>query len=73
MSEVQYETTDWFNKEIKPVYEGIYEVKVRSWPFPHKAYWNGTEWREYFGPEDDIVGTKLKIIEWRGLTEQQSL
>jgi len=65
-----YEMTDFFPKKIKPSYEGVYEVTTKAWPFPHKAYWNGKEWRDYFGENEDIGGDELKITEWRGLAEK---
>ena len=68
--EPEYEMTEWFDKKIKPSYEGIYEVKTKSWPFPHKAYWKD-EWRQYFGPDEDIGSDKLKVLEWRGLAKSE--
>jgi len=70
VDEPVYEMTDFFPKKIKPSYEGVYEVITKSWPFPHKAYWNGKEWRGYFGENEDIGGDELKITEWRGLAEK---
>ena len=64
-----YEMTEWFSKKIKPSYEGIYEVKTKSWPFPHKSYFDGKEWRGYFGNSEDL-GDIIKIQEWRGLAEK---
>ena len=67
----QYEMTDWFEEKDKPVREGVYEVTTKEWPYPHKQYWNGTEWRQYYGEGQDIGGDKLKINQWRGITEWQ--
>jgi hypothetical protein len=67
-----YVMTDWFNKKIKPSYEGIYEVKTKAWPFPHKSYFDGTDWRGYFGNIEDL-GDIIKVLEWRGLAENPEI
>lgn len=56
--ELMYGFTDWFDKKIKPTYNGLYEVKTKEWPFPMKVEWNGKKW---------VTGEKVK--EWRGLAE----
>ena len=58
----QYETTEWYDKEIKPVRVGTYQVMTESWPFPQKCYWNGSKWQHVGG---------AKITQWRGITEWQ--
>jgi hypothetical protein len=63
-----YEMTDWFSTTYTPQHKGVYEVKTKSWPFPHKAYFDGDDWRAYFGDEED-VGDPIVITEWRGLAE----
>jgi hypothetical protein len=68
--EPQYEMTDWFDKKIKPVHEGVYEVETESWPFPHKAYWK-KEWLQYFGDQDPMYGLKVKVNKWRGLAKSE--
>jgi hypothetical protein len=55
-----YDVTDWFDKKVKPVRVGLYEVKTESWPFPQKVEWTGRKW-----------ATPNKISEWRGITEEQ--
>jgi hypothetical protein len=70
-SEPTYEMTNWFSFLTKPTYVGTYEVKTLAWPSPHKAQWTGKEWRQYFGPGEDIGGDKLEITEWRGITEAE--
>jgi hypothetical protein len=67
--EPEYEMTQWFSKKINPSYEGIYEVITKSWPFPHKAYFDGEDWRSFFGNPEDL-GDIIKIKEWRGLAEK---
>jgi len=61
------ERTDWYPKEINPVREGLYETMTNSWPFPHKALWNGKEW---FTQDSDTGEYTIKnsIDHWRGLT-----
>ena len=52
--------TDWFPAEIDPTYEGEYEVKTASWPWPHRLLWKQeTGWDISGGP----------VLEWRGLKE----
>ena len=65
------ERTDWYPKEINPVREGLYEIMTNSWhswPFPHKALWNGKEW---FTQDTDTEEYTIKnsIDHWRGLTQ----
>lgn len=58
--------TDWFPKDINPAYKGEYEVELElaAWPFPSiiRANWTGRTWKQN--------GKKIKIKQWRGLTEQ---
>ena len=56
----QYETTDWFDKDVKPVREGTYEVMTESWPFPQKCVWAAESWEHPGG---------TPITQWRGITE----
>jgi hypothetical protein len=56
--------TDWFDKDVKPEYKGEYEVCIDApWPLggPGMAEWTGRTWKQ-----DD---KKVKITQWRGLTE----
>jgi len=55
--------TEWFDKKVKPVRIGIYEVKdvSENWPFYKMALWDGSKWSH--GAE------KIKIGGWRGLKE----
>jgi hypothetical protein len=52
-------TTDWFPNTISPVYPGLYEVNMNSWPWPALIEWTETGW-----------STDIKINEWRGLQEK---
>jgi len=56
--ELMYGFTDWFDKKIKPSYNGLYQVKTKEWPFPMKVEWDGKKWI-----------SNEKITEWRGLAE----
>ena len=58
--ELDWERTEWYPVKIKPVRHGMYEVKTKSWPFPHKIEFDGDGWN-----------TPNKVTEWRGITEQQ--
>ena len=57
------EKTDWFKGKLKPVHAGLYEVKTKSWPYPHVMSWDNKKWcvREL------DVETASPVIEWRGL------
>lgn len=60
------ERSQWFDKEIKPYHKGEYEVmKDAAWPNSGmiRAEWSGKSWK-------DREGNKVKILSWRGLTEQ---
>lgn len=58
----ELERTDWFDKKVKPVHVGRYEVQTKAWPYPQYCNWDGKKWSRWDG--DDI-----KITQWRGLTE----
>ena len=57
-----WERTEWYPGKVKPVRDGTYEVKTKSWPWPHKEEWKDGKW---------VLGNK--VTEWRGLTEAQNL
>lgn len=59
-------TTDWFPKDIDPVYKGEYEVALDAeWPLGGivRAEWTGKKWK-------NLDGSKIKIKSWRGLSEE---
>lgn len=62
MDDIEYTTTDWFPKKIKPVREGHYEVKTKD-GYTYRANWNGEDWYNTWGDDPD----KVKIKEWRGI------
>ena len=62
-SYAESEKTGWFGKKDKPTREGHYEVKTKSWPFPHMMRWNGMQWCESFSDMPSVN----KVTEWRGL------
>jgi len=66
--EPEYEMTEWFDVETKPVHIGEYEVQYKeanSWPFPTRLTWTGKKWINGLDEERKDVG------QWRGLTDWQ--
>jgi hypothetical protein len=66
--EPEYEMTEWFDVDTKPVHVGEYEVQYKeanSWPFPTRLTWTGKKWINGLDEERKDVG------QWRGLTESQ--
>jgi hypothetical protein len=62
-----YTVTDWFDREVKPVHRGEYEVLIDApWPNggPGMAEWTGRTWKQ--------KGKKISIHQWRGITENLS-
>jgi hypothetical protein len=62
MDDIVYTMTDWFPKKIKPVREGVYNVKTSgkdSWT--RQAQWTGEKWTSTWSSEE------LKIKEWQGI------
>jgi len=59
----QLERTEWFDKKVKPVREGRYEIETKAWPYPQYCNWDGEKWGRWEG--DDI-----KVTKWRGLVEE---
>ncbi len=55
--------TNWFDKDVKPAYNGQYEVLVEGavWPHsgPRMADWDGKNWKTGI--------LTVKITQWRGL------
>jgi hypothetical protein len=68
--EPEYEMTEWFDADIKPVHLGTYDIQYKeanSWPFPSRLEWTGEKWINGQGEERDDVG------KWRGITEAEYL
>jgi len=59
----QLDRTEWFDKKVKPEYEGRYEIETIEWPWPQYCNWDGEKWSRWEG--DDI-----KVTKWRGLIEE---
>lgn len=62
-----YTVTDWFDKAVKPVHKGEYEVQIDApWPMGGQgmAEWTGRTWKQQ--------GKKIAIHRWRGITEDLS-
>jgi hypothetical protein len=69
MDDIEYKMTEWFPKKIKPVREGIYNIKTagkNSWE--RQARWTGSRWIMSWG-EDVPETEELKIKEWQGLAK----
>ena len=69
MDDIVYEMTEWFPKKIKPVREGIYNIKTAGKnSYTHQAKWTGTRWISSW--QEDGSGTEeIKIKEWQGLAQ----
>ena len=70
--------TDWFPPHIKPVREGVYEIKftaVRSYQ-PMYATWNGLKWSRASHYASGGWHEKFRGADqdkyWRGFTEKQT-
>jgi len=63
----EYEMTDWFDKKTKPFREGVYEVKTKSWPFPHKAEWRKKKWYTLDVDNQEYAIHSDVVTEWRGI------
>ena len=65
----EYKLTDWFTKDITPAHKGEYEVMLAdaAWPFSGiaRAEWTGRTWKQ--------DGDKIKITQWRGLSENPNV
>jgi hypothetical protein len=57
------EKTVWFDVTVKPVHNGMYEVKTKEWPFPHVMDWNGKFWCM----SETNSKSQSKVEVWRGL------
>ena len=72
------EMTGWFPPHIKPVREGVYQIRFtggRNIDYPMYATWNGEVWSTASQEKDDHYHTKfsyaLQEKYWRGFTEEQ--
>lgn len=62
MDDIEYPMTDWFPKKIKPVHEGIYNIRTSGKnSYTHPGKWNGEMWTNTY---NDV---ELKIKEWQGI------
>lgn len=63
------ETTEWYEKEQKPVRKGVYETSIERNGNIILAYWDGAFW--YF---DDYESEPLyyQDVYWRGLTQEHT-
>lgn len=67
MDDITYPMTEWFPKKIKPMYEGIYDIRTPGKnSYQHQGKWTGTRWISSWN-EDLLDTEELKIKEWRGI------
>ena len=62
MHDIEYPMTDWFPKKVKPVREGLYNVRTagkNAWT--HHAKWTGEKWTNEYNDDE------VKIKEWQGI------
>ena len=52
--------TKWYPVETSPVRLGMYEVKTKSRPYPHKIEYDGDGWN-----------TDGEVLVWRGITKDK--
>ena len=59
--------TEWYEAEVKPVHEGVYQVEYLFNELFFYAYWNGFCWLS-----DDENKTKLmwQRRRWRGVIQE---
>lgn len=71
------EMTKWFPPHIKPVREGVYEIRFTEGhnDCPMYATWNGEVWSTASHEKNDDCHTKfsyaLQEKYWRGFTKEQ--
>ena len=67
MDDIEYGMTEWFPKKVKPIREGIYNIKTAGRnSYTHQAKWTGTRWISSW--QEDGSGTEeIKIKEWQGI------
>lgn len=69
MDDIEYPLTDWFPKKVKPVREGVYEIRTPGKNgYTHQAKWTGLRWISSW-QEDTSDTDEVKIKEWRGIAE----
>ncbi len=62
MDDIEYTMTDWFPKKIKPVREGLYNIRTAGKnSYTHHAKWTGEKWTSVWGDDE------VKIKEWQGI------
>ena len=69
--------TDWFPPHIKPVREGVYEIKLTAVRGYHRMYatWNGLKWSRASHYASGGWHEKFRGADqdkyWRGFTKEQ--
>lgn len=70
--------TGWFQPEVKPFRNGVYQVSLPDVPLVHYAFWTGDRWgAASYSPERAealhiaFCCTAIQEKAWRGFTEEQ--
>jgi hypothetical protein len=63
----ELERTEWIDGKLKPVREGMYEVKTKDLNFPYYRQFKDGAW------DTLCLGGDENPTEWRGITEEQHL
>jgi hypothetical protein len=70
--------TKWFPPHIKPVREGVYEVRFliqKITDAPMYATWNGSRWSVWSHFKNDMYHARFLYADqgkyWRGFTKEQ--
>lgn len=62
MDDIVYTMTDWFPKKIKPVREGLYNIRTAGKnSYTHQARWTSEKWTNVWNDDE------VKIKEWQGI------
>ena len=65
MDDIEYELTEWFTAKVKPVREGVYNVKTKD-GYSYRGKWTGTRWITSWA-DDDPDTESIKVKEWQGI------
>jgi hypothetical protein len=69
--------TEWFLKETKPAYVGIYQVRPFGAEYPDRySHWDGRKWSYFHESPNEVIASKYDqkdapkhnlMFDWRGL------
>lgn len=65
---IKYPLTDWFDKQVAPVYVGDYEIETAGEnSYTYHAKWTGSRWITSW--QDDVPESEsIDIKQWRGIS-----